>query len=149
MTVNPSILYAVIFGIALGVLLMYYVNCRRESAISERWEARMRTAGKLTNGQWLRRSRENEEWGAWQICTEGQAARVAGVANWQVYQVGMADEPKCAKCGGSGWKPHYDANGERVWLPLMNDALPCECGALARKIAAEKAGVSVRDGGKP
>jgi DnaJ-class molecular chaperone len=49
----------------------------------------------------------------------------------------------CPKCGGSGWKPNRDANGETIWTPLMNDALPCECGALARKIAAQKAASGV------
>jgi hypothetical protein len=45
------------------------------------------------------------------------------------------------KCNGSGWRPNY-VNGERVWLPLMNDALPCECGELARKYQLEKAAAS-------
>lgn len=48
-------------------------------------------------------------------------------------------EAVCQKCSGSGWKPHLDADGKRVWLPFMNDALPCECGALAKKYAMEKA----------
>jgi hypothetical protein len=50
----------------------------------------------------------------------------------------MSDpKPACPHCLDSGWKPNRDANGERVWLPLLNDALVCPCGALARKIAAE------------
>lgn len=44
----------------------------------------------------------------------------------------------CATCGDSGWAPNVDANGERVWLPLMNDAVPCKCGALARNYAAQR-----------
>lgn len=44
----------------------------------------------------------------------------------------------CKMCGGSGWVPNRDAEGNRVWLPFMNDAIPCGCGALAKRIAAEK-----------
>lgn len=32
---------------------------------------------------------------------------------------------ECPKCDGTGWIPNYDEYGERVWLPLLNDALPC------------------------
>jgi hypothetical protein len=49
------------------------------------------------------------------------------------------NDQQCPKCHGSGWKAHIDANGNRVWLPFMLDALPCECGALARRYAEEKA----------
>lgn len=49
----------------------------------------------------------------------------------------LRPKPACTKCGDSGWKPNLDANGERVWTPLMNDALPCECGALALKIVPQ------------
>jgi hypothetical protein len=46
---------------------------------------------------------------------------------------------QCAKCLDSGWRPNRDADGNRLWTPLMNDAIPCECGALRRIYAAQKA----------
>jgi len=39
----------------------------------------------------------------------------------------------CPKCNGTGWKP----NGDGIWRPFLNDAVPCECGAL-RETAKKK-----------
>jgi hypothetical protein len=39
----------------------------------------------------------------------------------------------CKLCNDTGWKPNVDDAGDRIWLPLLNDALPCTCGALTRK----------------
>ena len=51
----------------------------------------------------------------------------------------MSEKARCPRCGDSGWRRNYGPDGKVIWLPFMNDALPCECGALARNIAAERA----------
>lgn len=54
------------------------------------------------------------------------------------------DVTTCPKCNDTGWMPNHDGNGERVWTPLMNDALPCGCGALARRMMTERAAHGVK-----
>lgn len=48
----------------------------------------------------------------------------------------------CPLCDGSGWRLNRGPDGKVIWSFLLNDSVPCECGALRLRYAKEKAEIA-------